>query len=111
MPVTSGAQRLNDLACPSPPSFSTFTSSPATSSAARRGSASTKSLTALRIPCLFSALITDGLPTDILGAAKYGIDAVYVSHGIHAGEPVPNDFAWKHGLGDWRPVMTVEGLA
>ncbi len=55
--------------------------------------------------------IGDGLPTDILGAAKYGIDAVYVSHGIHAGEPVPNDFASRHGLGDWRPVMTVEGLA
>ena len=55
--------------------------------------------------------IGDGLPTDILGAAKYGIDAVYVSHGIHAGEPVPDDFASRHGLGDWRPIMTVEGLA
>ena len=55
--------------------------------------------------------IGDGLPTDILGAAKYGIDAVYVSHGIHAGEPVPDDFASRYGLGDWRPIMTVEGLA
>jgi len=55
--------------------------------------------------------IGDGLPTDILGAAKYGIDAVYVSHGIHAGEPVPEDFASRNGLGDWRPIMTVEGLA
>ena len=55
--------------------------------------------------------IGDGLPTDILGAAKYGIDAVYVSHGIHAGEPVPDDFAPRHGLGDWRPILTVEGLA
>lgn len=55
--------------------------------------------------------IGDGLPTDILGAAKYGIDAVYVSHGIHAGEPVPDDFASRHGLGDWKPIMTVEGLA
>lgn len=55
--------------------------------------------------------IGDGLPTDILGAAKYGIDAIYVSHGIHAGEPVPDDFASRHGLGDWRPIMTVEGLA
>lgn len=55
--------------------------------------------------------IGDGLPTDILGAAKYGIDAVYVSHGIHAGEPVPDDFASRNGLGDWRPIMTVEGLA
>ena len=55
--------------------------------------------------------IGDGLPTDILGAARYGIDAVYVSHGIHAGEPVPDDFASMHGLGDWRPILTVEGLA
>lgn len=54
--------------------------------------------------------IGDGLPTDILGAAKYGIDAVYVSHGIHAGEPVPDDFSSRHGLGEWRPIMTVEGL-
>ena len=55
--------------------------------------------------------IGDGLQTDILGAALYGIDAVYVSHGIHAGEPVPADFAEQHGLGDWRPILTVEGLA
>lgn len=55
--------------------------------------------------------IGDGLPTDMLGAARYGIDAIYVSHGIHAGEPVPDDFASRHGLGDWRPIMTVEGLA
>jgi len=55
--------------------------------------------------------IGDGLPTDILGAARYGIDAVYVSHGIHAGEPVPDDFASSHGLGGWKPILTVEGLA
>ena len=55
--------------------------------------------------------IGDGLQTDILGAAKFRIDAVYVSHGIHAGEPVPADFAAKHGLGDWAPILTVEGLA
>lgn len=55
--------------------------------------------------------IGDGLPTDMLGAARYGIDAVYVSHGIHAGEPVPDDFASSHGLGGWRPILTVEGLA
>ncbi len=54
--------------------------------------------------------IGDGLVTDMLGAARYGIDAVYVSHGIHAGEPVPDDFARSHGLGDWRPIMTIEGL-
>lgn len=55
--------------------------------------------------------IGDGLPTDMLGAARYGIDAIYVSHGIHAGEPVPDDFASRHGLGDWRPILTIEGLA
>ena len=55
--------------------------------------------------------IGDALVTDMLGAAKYGIDAIYVSHGIHAGEPVPDDFASRHGLGDWRPIRTVEGLA
>ena len=55
--------------------------------------------------------IGDGLPTDMLGAARFGIDAVYVSHGIHAGEPVPDDFASTHGLGDWRPILTVAGLA
>ena len=55
--------------------------------------------------------IGDGLPTDILGAARYGIDAVFVSHGIHEGEPVPDDFARRHGLGDWNPIITVPGLA
>ncbi|MGH6783463.1 MAG: HAD hydrolase-like protein, partial [Sphingomicrobium sp.] len=55
--------------------------------------------------------IGDGLQTDMLGAALYGIDAVYVSHGIHAGEPVPSDFADRHGLSDWAPILTVEGLA
>ena len=55
--------------------------------------------------------IGDGLPTDMLGAARYGIDAIYVSHGIHAGEPVPDDFASSHGLGGWRPILTLEGLA
>jgi HAD superfamily hydrolase (TIGR01450 family) len=54
--------------------------------------------------------IGDGLQTDMLGAALYGIDAVYVSHGIHEGEPVPHDFAMRHGLGDWAPILTVEGL-
>ena len=55
--------------------------------------------------------IGDGLPTDMLGAARYGIDAVFVSHGIHEGEPVPADFAAQHGLGDWHPILTVPGLA
>lgn len=55
--------------------------------------------------------IGDGLQTDMLGAARYGIDAVYVSHGIHAGEPIPPNFAEQQGLGNWRPILTVEGLA
>jgi len=55
--------------------------------------------------------IGDALQTDMLGAASYGIDAIYVSHGIHAGEPVPHDFAERHGLGDWHPILTVTGLA
>ena len=55
--------------------------------------------------------IGDSLQTDMLGAARYGIDAVFVSNGIHAGEPVPPDFAGRNGLGDWRPLMTVAGLA
>ena len=55
--------------------------------------------------------IGDGLPTDMLGAARYGIDAIYISHGIHAGEPVPDDFGSRHGLGSWRPIMTLESLA
>lgn len=55
--------------------------------------------------------IGDGLPTDILGAARYGIDAVFVSQGIHEGEPVPADFTARHGLGDWHPILTVPGIA
>ena len=53
----------------------------------------------------------DGLQTDILGAALMGFDAIFVSGGIHAGEPFPPDFAMRYGLGDWRPVAVVEGLA
>ncbi|MBA3666147.1 MAG: TIGR01459 family HAD-type hydrolase [Sphingomonas sp.] len=54
--------------------------------------------------------IGDALHTDILGAARYGIDAVYVSHGIHDGEPIPTGFAALHGLGDWHPILTVANL-
>lgn len=54
--------------------------------------------------------IGDSLATDMLGAARYGIDAIYVASGIHAGDPVPADFARRHGLGDWRPLMTIAGL-
>ena len=55
--------------------------------------------------------IGDGLETDILGAARMGFDTVYVAGGIHAGEPFPEDFAERNGLGDWRPVAVVDGLA
>jgi HAD superfamily hydrolase (TIGR01459 family) len=55
--------------------------------------------------------VGDGLQTDILGAARMGFDAIFVSGGIHAGEPFPTDFAARYGLGEWRPVAVVEGLA
>ena len=55
--------------------------------------------------------IGDGLQTDILGAARFGIDAIFVSGGIHAGEPIPEDFAERYALGDWEPVAVVDGLA
>lgn len=54
--------------------------------------------------------IGDGLQTDILGAARMGFDAVFVSGGIHSGEPFPEDFAARNGLGDWQPIAVVEGL-
>jgi HAD superfamily hydrolase (TIGR01459 family) len=55
--------------------------------------------------------IGDGLQTDILGAARMGFDTVFVTGGIHAGEPFPEDFAFQSGLGDWEPVAVVESLA
>jgi HAD superfamily hydrolase (TIGR01459 family) len=55
--------------------------------------------------------IGDGLQTDMLGAARMGFDAVFVSGGIHAGESFPDDFAAQYGLGDWQPVAVVGGLA
>jgi HAD superfamily hydrolase (TIGR01459 family) len=55
--------------------------------------------------------VGDGLQTDVLGAARMGFDTVFVSGGIHAGEPFPEDFAARNGLGDWAPVAVVEGLA
>lgn len=54
--------------------------------------------------------IGDGLQTDILGAARMGFDAIFVSGGIHAGEPFPADFAERHAFGDWQPIAVVEGL-
>lgn len=55
--------------------------------------------------------IGDGLQTDILGAARHGFDAVFVTGGIHGGEPFPPDFAAANGLGGWAPVAVVDGLA
>ena len=54
--------------------------------------------------------IGDSLQTDILGAARMGIDAIFVSGGIHAGEPFPPDFALQNGLGDWHPIAVVDSL-
>ena len=54
--------------------------------------------------------VGDGLQTDILGAARMGFDAVFVSGGIHAGEPFPEDFSERNGLGSWAPVGVVDGL-
>jgi HAD superfamily hydrolase (TIGR01459 family) len=55
--------------------------------------------------------VGDGLQTDILGAARMGFDTVFVSGGIHAGEPFPEDFAARYGVGDWAPVAVVDSLA
>ncbi|HET8534274.1 MAG TPA: TIGR01459 family HAD-type hydrolase [Sphingomicrobium sp.] len=55
--------------------------------------------------------IGDGLNTDILGAARMGFGCVYVTGGIARGEGIPPDFAAANGLGDWRPVAVVGGLA
>ena len=54
--------------------------------------------------------IGDGLQTDILGAARMDFDAVFVTGGIHAGEPFPEEFAAQNGLGDWQPIAVVDGL-
>ena len=54
--------------------------------------------------------IGDGLPTDIVGAAMQGFDAIFVAGGIHAGEPFPEDFAEQNGLGDWQPIAIVNSL-
>lgn len=55
--------------------------------------------------------VGDGLQTDILGAARMGFDAIFVTGGIHAGEPFPDDFAQRNGLDDWKPIAVVSGLA
>jgi HAD superfamily hydrolase (TIGR01459 family) len=55
--------------------------------------------------------VGDGLQTDMLGAALMGFGAVFVSGGIHAGEPFPEDFGERNGLPGWQPVAVVDGLA
>jgi HAD superfamily hydrolase (TIGR01459 family) len=55
--------------------------------------------------------VGDALQTDILGAARMGFDAVFVTGGIHAGEAFPTDFGRKNGLGDWQPVAIADSLA
>jgi HAD superfamily hydrolase (TIGR01459 family) len=54
--------------------------------------------------------VGDGLQTDILGAARMGIDAIFVAGGIHAGEVFPAEFGVKNGLGGWQPVAVVDSL-
>ncbi len=54
--------------------------------------------------------IGDGLPTDVLGAARFGVDCLFVQGGIHAGDPFPADFASQYGLGDWAPVAQIASL-
>ena len=55
--------------------------------------------------------IGDGLQTDMLGAARMGFDAVFVTGGIHRGEQFPDGFVADNGLGEWRPVAVVDALA
>lgn len=55
--------------------------------------------------------IGDSLQTDMLGAAREGLDAVFVQGGIHAGEAFPGDFGQQHDLDGWQPVALVAGLA
>ena len=54
--------------------------------------------------------IGDSLQTDVLGAARMGFDCLFVTGGIHAGEPFPPHFAQQNGLGDWQPVAVVDSL-
>ena len=54
--------------------------------------------------------IGDGLETDMLGAARMGFAAVFVSGGIHAGEPFPEDFGTTRGVSGWEPIAVIGGL-
>jgi len=55
--------------------------------------------------------VGDSLQTDILGAARMGFDAIFVTGGIHGGEPFPGDFSARHGLGDWQPIAQLDSLS
>lgn len=55
--------------------------------------------------------VGDGLLTDVLGAARQGIDCLFVSGGINTGASFPPQFASRHDLGAWRPIGVVPGLA
>jgi HAD superfamily hydrolase (TIGR01459 family) len=55
--------------------------------------------------------VGDSLVTDMLGAAREGLDAVFVQGGIHAGEEFPAGFAAEFGLDPWQPVAVVASLA
>ena len=44
--------------------------------------------------------VGDSLRTDVLGAARFGLDVIYVAGGIHRGESFPATFASENGLGD-----------
>ncbi len=54
--------------------------------------------------------VGDGLHTDMLGAARMGFDAVFVTGGLNQGAPFPPDFAAVHDLDGWRPVAEVRSL-
>lgn len=54
--------------------------------------------------------IGDGLPTDMLGAARLGIDAIFVRGGIHRDEELPADLGGALGIDGWRPVAVVDQL-
>jgi len=54
--------------------------------------------------------IGDSLQTDMLGAARMGFDCVFITGGIHAGEPFPPDFGRQNGLDGWQPVAVVDSL-
>ena len=54
--------------------------------------------------------IGDGLVTDMIGAARFGVDALFISHGLHGGAAFPRDFAARNGLGDWVPIATIPDL-